>query len=144
MINVSKNFAELCCVFDAGSSLNGEEYVNDGSIYQGVNDECSDDVKPVDGWDGMSPLCLSKRKGTKIDFIRVMNAWFECGKVEAVDGGRLTKKEFFSWVGKLFNIDLTDYDRELVNALECCMNDEKQTHVFDELKRKHQIISRRK
>lgn len=87
-----------------------------------------------------SPLHLSNKKGTKIDFIRVMNAWYECGKVEDVKGGKPTKIEFFTWIGRLFNIDLSDYDKDLSNSMASSVAYDKQTRIFDELKEKQQEI----
>lgn len=69
-----------------------------------------------------------------------MNAWYECGKVETEGGGKPTKKEFFTWVGKLFNIDLSNYDKDLSNSMASGVHYEKQSRIFDELKDKHEEI----
>lgn len=69
-----------------------------------------------------------------------MNAWYECGKVEDGSGAKLTKKEFFTWVGKLFNIDLSNYDKDLSNSMQSGMAFEKQSRIFNELKEKHEDI----
>ena len=91
-----------------------------------------------------SPICLSSQRGVKIDFIRVMNAWYECGKVEKVGGGHLTKKEYFTWLGKLFNIDLSNYCKDLSNSMSAAVSYEKQTHIFEELKKKENEIYNKK
>lgn len=137
MGNITNNYAEGSCVFEAGSSQNGDVTIN-APIYQGVR--CNDNDDDDDNKGIGSPLYLSQKKGTKIDFIRVMNAWYECGKVEDANGGKPTKKEFFTWVGRLFNMDLSDYDKDLSNSMSCGVAYEKQTRIFDEMKEKQQEI----
>ena len=138
MSNITNNYAEGSCVFKAGSSQNGDVTIN-APIYQGgAKPEAETMVN--ESFSVGSPLHLSKKRGTKIDFIRVMNAWYECGKVEDANGGKLTKKEFFTWVGKLFNIDLSDYDKDLSNSMSSSVAFDKQTRIFDELKEKQQDI----
>lgn len=137
MSNITNNYAEGSCVFEAGSSQNGDITIS-GNIYQG-GAKVADGATVNDSFTVGSPLSLSK-KCTKIDLIRVMNAWYECGKVEDANGGKLTKKEFFTWVGKMFNIDLTNYDKDLSNSMASSVADEKQTRIFEELKERHMEI----
>lgn len=136
MANITNNFAEGSCTFQAGSSQNGDVTIN-GHIYQG-------DTKPKEQTsnnpsDIGSPLQLSQN-ASKIDLIRIMNAWYECGKVVDANGGKLTKKEFFTWVGKLFNIDLTTYDKDLSNSMSSSVAYDKQIQFFEELQEKHKSI----
>lgn len=136
MANITNNFAEGSCTFQAGSSQNGDVTIN-GPIYQG-------DTKPKEQTsnnpsDIGSPLQLSQN-ASKIDLIRIMNAWYECGKVVDANEGKLTKKEFFTWVGKLFNIDLTTYDKDLSNSMSSSVAYDKQIRIFEELKEKHTSI----
>lgn len=138
MSNITNNYAEGSCVFEAGSSQNGDITIH-GDIYQSGAKPTSEETVN-DSFSVGSPLFLSKKKGTKIDFIRVMNAWYECGKVEDANGTKPTKKEFFTWVGKLFNIDLSDYDKDLSNSMASGVAYDKQTRIFDELKEKQQDI----
>ena len=70
-----------------------------------------------------------------------MNAWYECGKVVDVNGAKPTKK-VFTWVGKLFNIKLSDYDKDLSNSISSGVAIDKQTQIFEELKEKHNSIYR--
>lgn len=65
-----------------------------------------------------------------------MNAWYECGKVEDMNGNKLTKKDYFDWLGHLFNIDLSGYSNDLSNSMSSSVAYEKQSRIFDELKRK--------
>lgn len=69
-----------------------------------------------------------------------MNAWYECGKVADANGAKPTKKEFFTWVGNLFNIDLANYDKDLSNSMSSSVALNKQIRIFDELKEKHESI----
>ena len=88
----------------------------------------------------LSPVYLAKKKGSKIDLIRIANAIYELGMVEDGNGGRLTKKDFMVAFGQAFNIDLADYDKDLSNSMASSVSYEKQTRIFDEMKEKHQEI----
>ncbi|WP_308242854.1 hypothetical protein [uncultured Prevotella sp.] len=136
MANITNNFAEGSCTFQAGSSQNGDVTIN-GPIYQGETK--TKEQTPNNLSDIGSPLQLSKN-ASKIDLIRIMNAWYECGKVVDVNGAKPTKKEFFTWVGKLFNIDLSNYDKDLSNSISSSVAIDKQIQIFEELKEKHNSI----
>lgn len=138
MANITNNYAQGSCVFEAGSSQNGDITIT-GPIYQGKADS-AEDASANEANLTDSPLYLSNKKGTKIDFIRVMNAWYECGKVTDASGNRLTKRDYFLWLGRVFNIDLADYDKDLSNSMSSSVAYEKQTRIFDELKERHQDI----
>lgn len=138
MSNITNNYEPGSCVFEAGSSQNGDVHIT-APIYQGGAKPTSEETVN-DSFSIGSPLFLSKKQGTKIDFIRVMNAWYECGKVLDANGAKPTKKEFFTWVGKLFNIDLSNYDKDLSNSMASGVAYDKQTRIFDELKEKQQDI----
>ena len=56
-----------------------------------------------------SPLHRSNKKGTKIDFIRVMNCLYELGFFTNDNGGRISKKEVMTALGKAVNVDLSTY-----------------------------------
>lgn len=91
MSSIVNNFAENSVTMNAGSTMNGDVHIenvnqgkDEGSTTENTNDSEQKQLK--------SPLRLSRKKGTKIDFIRVMNAWYECGKVEDMNGNKLTKK----------------------------------------------------
>ena len=134
MSEITNNFEKDSCHFGAGSSMNGDVTIT-GPVYQGI---AKPEKKVLD--DSLSigsPLHL---KALKIDLIRVMNAWYECGKVVDANGDKPTKKEFFTWVGKLFNEDLTSYDKALSNSMSSSVALDKQTQIFDELKEKHKSI----
>lgn len=125
MGNIINKFEKDSVTMNAGSSMNGDIHI------YGQQAKTSD----ID-----SPLHLSERNGTKIDFIRMMNAWYECGKVVDGNGAKPTKKEFFTWVGKIFNIDLSHYDKDLSNSMASSVAFEKQSRIFEELKAKHEEI----
>lgn len=88
MANITNNFAEGSCTFQAGSSQNGDVTIN-GPIYQGETKP--KEQTPNNLSDIGSPLQLSKN-ASKIDLIRIMNAWYECGKVVDVNGAKPTKR----------------------------------------------------
>ena len=136
MANITNNFAEGSCTFQAGSSQNGDVTIT-GPIYQGETKPKEN--APNNPSDIVSPLHLSEN-ASKIDLIRIMNAWYECGKVADANGAKPTKKEFFTWVGNLFNIDLANYDKDLSNSMSSSVALNKQIRIFDELKEKHESI----
>ena len=136
MANITNNYAEGSCTFQAGSSQNGNVTIT-GPVDQG--EASTNEKTPSNPSDIGSPLHLSQN-ASKIDLIRIMNAWFECGKVAVANGGKPTKKEYFTWVGKLFNIDLANYDKDLSNSMSTGVAYDKQTQIFDELKEKHTNI----
>ena len=79
---------------------------------------------------------LNPAKGMKIDFIRVMNALFELGFFQTAQGGRITKKEFFTTIGQAVNVDLSNYDKALSRSTADSTALEKHLRVFDEMRRK--------
>ena len=83
-----------------------------------------------------SPICLSTAKGQKIDMIRVLNVMYEQGRFKGKDGRRLTKKEFFTWMGRVFNVDLSDYDKDLSRSMSDSTKLEKHLKTFEDMKEK--------
>ena len=74
MSSIVNNFAENSVTMNAGSTMNGDVHIenvnqgkDEGNTAETTNDSEQKQLK--------SPLRLSRKKGTKIDFIRVMNAW---------------------------------------------------------------------
>lgn len=133
MAQITNNYAEGSCVFESGSTQNGDvTVINQGEATPkgtGLGDNSG--IK--------SPIHLSN-DAKRIDLIRVMNAWYECGKVEDMNGNKLTKKDYFDWLGRLFNIDLSGYSNDLSNSMSSSVAYEKQSRIFDELKRKNEEI----
>ena len=88
MSNITNNFAEGSVTMLSGSSMNGDIHID--NVYNGQigsqpndNDEGGSIAAEAQTMNGKtagkkaaeaSPLRLSSRKGTKIDFIRMMNA----------------------------------------------------------------------
>ena len=87
-----------------------------------------------------SPVALVQKRGNKIDLIRIANAIYELGMVEHKNGGKLTKQDFFAAIGKAFNIDLSNYAKDLSTSMSASVGYEAQTQIFDNLKRKFQEI----
>ena len=83
-----------------------------------------------------SHVHLNPTTGMKIDFIRVMNTLFELGFFQTAQGGRLTKKEFFTTIGQAVNIDLSNYDKDLSRSTADSTALEKHLRVFDDMRRK--------
>ena len=61
-----------------------------------------------------SSVYLSPVRGKKIDFIRVVNVLYELGLFTDKDGVRCTKKEAFRAFGRAVNLDLSNYNKDLL------------------------------
>jgi len=137
MAQITNNYAKGSNVFNEGSTQNGDvTVINQGEVTpqgNGLGDNSGIN----------SPIYLSKN-ATIIDLIRVMNAWYECGKVANATGEKPTKKEFFTWVGKLFNVNLENYDNNLSSSMNSGGDIDNQLSIFDELKNKFKQICRYK
>ena len=83
-----------------------------------------------------SPVHLSKDRGTKIDFIRVVNCLYELGFFTDDKGGKISKKEVMTALGKAVNIDLSEYQNDLSRSLSDSTKLEKHLSIFDRLKEK--------
>lgn len=138
MSNITNNYAEGSCVFEAGSSQNGDITIS-GNIYQGgVKPETEETVN--DSFSVESPVHLSTTRGTKIDFIRVVNTLYELGFFTDDKGGKISKKEVMIAVGKAVNIDLTEYQNDLSRSLSDSTALEKHLRIFDQMRRKMEDI----
>ena len=92
--------------------------------------------KNVEAPESGSPIHLRDEKGVKIDIIRVLNVLYELGKFMGPDGSRLTKKDYFTAVGKALNIDLSNYDKDLSRSLTDSTALDKHLRIFDEMRQK--------
>ena len=97
---------------------------------------CEENLKDVSSEVAESPIHLNTSKGQKIDLIRILNVMYEQGRFNGKDGAKLTKKEFFTTMGRTLNIDLSDYDKDLSRSMSDSTKLEKHTRVFDEMKQK--------
>lgn len=131
---------------DGGSAKYGTETGHGSAKYgteAGLGGSANDGGGAKDGGSAggyVSPVHLSRKKGNKIDLIRVANAIYELGMVTDANGARITKKEYMTAFGRAFNIDLSDYDKDLSNSMSSSVAYEKQTRIFDEMKERHQEI----
>ena len=87
-----------------------------------------------------SPVHLSTTRGTKIDFIRVVNTLYELGFFTDDKGGKISKKEVMIAVGKAVNIDLTEYQNDLSRSLSDSTALEKHLRIFDQMRRKMEDV----
>lgn len=134
MSNITNHYAEGSCVFEAGSSQNGDITIN-APIYQGGTKlEAEETVN--DSFSVESLVHLSTTRGTKIDFIRVVNSLYELGFFTDDKGGKISKKEVMIAVGKAVNVDLTEYQNDLSRSLSDSTKLEKHLTIFDRLKKK--------
>ena len=142
MSNITNHYAEGSCVFEAGSSQNGDITIS-GNIYQGGarnNDDPSTQLRTgsdnENNVSSTSPVHLSTIRGTKIDFIRVVNSLYELGFFTDDKGGKISKKEVMIAVGKAVNVDLSEYQNDLSRSLSDSTKLEKHLTIFDRLKDK--------
>ena len=84
----------------------------------------------------VSNIHLNSATGKKIDFIRVMNSLYELGFFLNSQGSRITKKEFFTTIGKAVNIDLSKYDKDLSRSTSDSTALDKHLCIFDDMRQK--------
>lgn len=94
-----------------------------------VVEECDEPLRE-------SPIYLSTAKGQKIDLIRVLNVMYEQGRFKGKDGSKLTKKEFFTVMGRTLHVDLSNYDNDLSRAMTDGTKLEKHLKTFEDMKLK--------
>lgn len=87
-----------------------------------------------------SPVHLNKAKGCKIDLIRVLNTLYELGFFTDDKGGRISKKEVMTAIGKAVNLDLSNYDNDLSRSLSDSTAEEKHLSIFNRMLNKMQEI----
>ena len=145
MSSITNNYAEGSCVFEAGSSQNGDVTIS-GNIYQGGarKDEnpaaSSGQASSAGTPSAASPLHLNQNRGYKIDLIRVLNTLYELGFFTDARGGRISKKEVFTTLGHVMNLDLSSYDKDLSRSLSDSTALEKHLRIFDQMKEKMEDV----
>lgn len=87
-----------------------------------------------------SRVFLSAKRGSKIDFIRVVNVLYELGLFQDEQGGSVTKKKVFTTLGRFVNVDLSDYDKDLSRSLTDSTALEKHLKIFNQMKEKMEEI----
>ena len=87
-----------------------------------------------------SPVHLSTTRGTKIDFIRVVNSLCELGFFTDDKGGRISKKDVMTALGNAVNVDLTDYQNDLSRSLSDSTKLEKHLVIFDRMRDKMEEV----
>ena len=145
MSSITNNYAEGSCRFEAGSSQNGDIHIT-GNIYQGgattedtTGGEAEGGATPMGGL-GTSPVHLSTARGTKIDFIRVLNTLYELGFFTDDKGGRISKKEVMTALGAAVGIDLSTYDNDLSRSLSDSTKLDKHLAIFDRMREKMEEV----
>lgn len=143
MSNITNNYAEGSCVFEAGSSQNGDITIN-APIYQGgaKPDENDNENQKQNENPTLhtSPVHLSTTRGMKIDFIRVMNSLYELGFFTDDKGGKISKKDVMTALGKAVNVDLSTYDNDLSRSLSDSTKLEKHLTIFERMRDKMQEV----
>ena len=97
--------------------------------------EPKDEQKPEE-----SPVFLTTERGYKIDYIRVLNALYELGFFKGKDGKRISKKAFFTAMGQVANIDLSNYDKDLSRSTSDSTALDKHLKIFRLMKEKMEEI----
>lgn len=138
MGNITNNYAERSCVFEAGSSQNGDITIN-GNFFQGGARPASEETVN-DSFSAGSHVFLSSARGTKIDFIRVVNCLYELGFFTDDKGGKISKKEVMTALGQAVNVNLSEYQNDLSRSLSDSTKLEKHLDIFDRLKGKMEEV----
>lgn len=88
---------------------------------------------------GMTPIdepliMLSKDKGMRINFIRVM--YTLCRKQFFVrnDGSKASDLQVFRYMGRMLGMDLTDYCNDLSRALQDNTSLDKNLRIFEDMR----------
>ena len=58
------------------------------------------------------------------------------GCFKGKDGAKLTKKDFFTEMGCILHIDLSDYDKDLSRSMSDSTKLDKHLKVFEDMKQK--------
>lgn len=87
-----------------------------------------------------SPVHLSTTRGTKIDFIRVVNSLCELGFFTDDKGGRISKKDVMTALGNAVNVDLTDYQNDLSRSLSDSTKLDKHLAIFERMREKMEEV----
>jgi hypothetical protein len=91
-----------------------------------------------------SNLFLSFKKGTKVNFLRIINCMCELGFFADKNGNSISKKEVFSIVGQSINQDLSSFHNDLSSAKAAANSDMKSAFaIFELMHTKQQEISRK-
>lgn len=89
-----------------------------------------------------SKLHLSTKKGTKVNFIRVINCLFELSFFTDKKGNDITKKEVFDVFGKAINQDLSTFHNDLSVTKSAANCDMRNTlSIFAQMQAKQQEIN---
>lgn len=142
-----RNHLEIELSFDTYATKIGKDalykWVYD---YMQSNDFLSEEVEDcIDMEEAMliyenSKVYLNPKRGTKIDFIRVVNVLYELGFFTDAQGNSISKKEVFTTLGRFANVNLEDYDKDLSRALNDSTALEKHLKIFDRMGEKMEEI----
>lgn len=99
-----------------------------------------EETEDASGNTASSPVHLSTARGTKIDFIRVVNCLYELGFFTDDKGGRISKKEVMTALGSAVNVDLSTYDNDLSRSLSDSTKLDKHLAIFERLRAKMEEV----
>ncbi|MDR1181629.1 MAG: hypothetical protein LBL13_06605 [Bacteroidales bacterium] len=78
-----------------------------------------------------SKVCLSSKKGMKIDYIRVINCLCELGFFTDNNGNSIPKKDVFAVFGQAISRDLSNYDKDLSRSMSDSTALDKHLEIFN-------------
>lgn len=99
-----------------------------------------EETEDASGNTASSPVHLSTARGTKIDFIRVVNCLYELGFFTDDKGGRISKKEVMTALGSAVNVDLSTYDNDLSRSLSDSTKLDKHLAIFERMRAKMEEV----
>lgn len=88
-----------------------------------------------------SSLQLNSAKGTRVNFIRVVNVLYELGFFQGPDKKTLSKKDVFAAFGKMLNANFTSFQNDLSTTQAASNADQKSlTKIFEEMLEKQKEL----
>lgn len=105
-------------------ALYQQEVIANGKPTDGYYEKCQSERKRIEEQQELkklqlsygSDIYLSRQRGKKIDFIRVINALYELRFFEDEAGQIPTKEKVMACLGKMLGVDLTGYNADLSQA----------------------------
>ena len=82
-----------------------------------------------------SGIMLSKERGIKLNFIRVVYTLCQLGYFTNSHGGRITDIQVFRYFGRMLETDFSNYSKDLSRSLQDGNAYTKHTKVFEEMRK---------
>lgn len=78
-------------------------------------------------------IILSKEKGMRINFIRMVYGMCKKQFFTRKDGSRIADQQVFRYMGNMLGVDLTDYCNDLSRAMQDNTSLDKNLRIFEDM-----------